>query len=90
MKEATFPSADKRSHIEQFDCAEGCGERFDVGQASPVRDATIRFSPDVWLERLIDGASRAGPTATPSQRVQWLRLAEIAMDNAGAKSQEAA
>lgn len=84
MKEATFESADKRSRIEQFDCAEGCGERFDVGQASPVRDATIRFSAEQWLEKLIDGAERA--KTTPELRAQWHRLADIALEKAGPPS----
>jgi hypothetical protein len=82
MKERPFLSHDGKSRIEQFDCAEGTGERFDVGQAGPVRDATIRFSPDAWLEKLIDGAQRA--KSTPSQRSHWLRLAEIALERAGA------
>ena len=83
MKQRPFLSHDGKSRLEQFDCAEGTGERFEVGQASPVRDATIRFSPDAWLEKLIDGAQRA--KGTPSQRCQWLRLAEIALERAGAK-----
>lgn len=83
MKERPFQSSDGQRWVSQFDCEEGTGEYFNVGAASPVRDATVRFSPDAWLEKLIDGAQRA--KAFSSQRVQWLRLAEIAMDKAGAK-----
>jgi hypothetical protein len=86
MKEAAFHAADGKARIEQFDDRDGTGERFEVGAASPVRDATVRFTPEEWLRKLIDGAQRGARTAAPTQRKLWLKLAEIALDNAGVRS----
>ncbi len=88
MKEAAFQAADGKARVEQFDDRHGTGERFEVGAASPVRDATVRFTPNEWLRKLIDGAQRGARTATPTQRKLWLRLAEVALDNAGVRPTE--